>query len=90
MRKTPQCDRFLEVREQSQVIGEFLDWVADQHGARLRVDDHPSPRPQHGATLGRVLRDRPRRPRPRKIPGAGEPQKNKTEEQLRKISGISL
>ena len=41
MRKTPQCDRFLEVREQSQVIGKFLDWVADQHGARLRVDDHP-------------------------------------------------
>ncbi len=34
---TPECDRMLAVREQSQAIGEFLDWLDEEKGVELMV-----------------------------------------------------
>ena len=35
MKKYTECDKMLKVRDQSQTIGEFLDWVQNEKGYTL-------------------------------------------------------
>lgn len=33
--KMPECERMATIRDKSQAIGEFLDWLAEEKGLRL-------------------------------------------------------
>lgn len=45
--ETPECDRMLAVRDQSQAIGEFIDWLNYEHEVFLAryedLDDYSQP-----------------------------------------------